>query len=145
MAFAAAHNRTANRSCINGSPPLMVNPPDMTWSPRRYFRSSSTARSSGTAMPLVSVQVSGLWQYWHRQLHPAVQATTRIPGPSTAEPVVNECRKPTSPDSIDFLMNDSFAPALWFTRSSNGLLASSGSGDGGASVLMASTPRGTSG
>ena len=37
----------------------------------------------------------------------AVQATTRTPGPSTAEPVVNEWRKPTSPLSIDFLTNDS--------------------------------------
>ena len=30
-------------------------------------------------------------------MQPAVQATTRTPGPSTAEPVVNECRKPMSP------------------------------------------------
>ena len=96
-------------------------------------------------MPLVMVQVSGLWQYRQRQLQPAVQATTRTPGPSTAEPVVNECRKPTSPVSIDFLTNDSCTPALWFTRSSNGLFASSESGGDGASALMALTPRGTCG
>ena len=96
-------------------------------------------------MPLVTVQVSGLWQYRQRQLQPAVQATTRTPGPSTAEPVVNECRKPTSPVSTDFLTNDSCTPPLWFTRNSNGLFASSESGGGGASALMALTPRGTCG
>ena len=30
-------------------------------------------------------------------MQPAVHATTRTPGPSTAEPVVNECRNPMSP------------------------------------------------
>ena len=32
-------------------------------------------------MPLVSVQVSGLWQYRQRHMQPVVQATTRTPGP----------------------------------------------------------------
>ena len=32
-------------------------------------------------MPLVIVQVSGLWQYWQRHMQPAVHATTRTPGP----------------------------------------------------------------
>ena len=40
----------------------------------------------GTA--LLMVQVSGLWQYWHRHMQPVVHATTRTPGPSTAEPVL---------------------------------------------------------
>ena len=48
-------------------------------------------------MPLESVQVSGLWQYWQRNMQDVVQATRRMPGPSTAEPVVKECRKPMSP------------------------------------------------
>src|SRR5262245_53901604 len=130
---------------MSGSPPLIVSPPDMTCSPRRYFRSSSTACSSGTAMPLIMYHVSGLWQYWQRQLQPAVQATTRTPGPSTAEPVINECRKPTSPLSRDFLTNDSGTLLLWFTRSSNGLLASKESGGDGASALMWLIPRGTYG
>ena len=39
-------------------------------------------------MPLDKVQVSGLWQYWQRNMHAVVHATSRIPGPSTAEPVV---------------------------------------------------------
>ena len=30
-------------------------------------------------------------------MHPAVHATTRTPGPSTVDPVVNECRNPMSP------------------------------------------------
>ena len=30
-------------------------------------------------------------------MHPAVQATTRTPGPSTADPVVKEWRNPMSP------------------------------------------------
>jgi hypothetical protein len=50
------------RSCKSGSPPLTVSPPDITWRPRRYLRSSSTARCNGTAMPLLMFQVSGLWQ-----------------------------------------------------------------------------------
>ncbi len=32
-------------------------------------------------------------------MQPVVQATTRTPGPSTAEPVVKECRKPMSPEA----------------------------------------------
>ena len=30
-------------------------------------------------------------------MQPVVHATTRTPGPSTVEPVVNECRNPMSP------------------------------------------------
>ena len=30
-------------------------------------------------------------------MQPVVHATTRTPGPSTADPVVNECRNPMSP------------------------------------------------
>ena len=48
-------------------------------------------------MPLLRVQVSGLWQYRQRHMQPVVHATTRTPGPSTAEPVVNEWRNPMSP------------------------------------------------
>ena len=32
-------------------------------------------------------------------MQPLVQATMRTPGPSTVDPVVNECRKPRSPDA----------------------------------------------
>src|SRR5690242_18803051 len=49
-------------------------------------------------MPLPSVQVSGLWQNWQRNMQAVVQATSLIPGPSTAEPVGNEWRKPRSPE-----------------------------------------------
>ena len=40
---AAANSFTANRCCISGSPPLSVKPPDMTFRPCRYLRSSSAA------------------------------------------------------------------------------------------------------
>ena len=70
----------------------------MTFRPCRYLRSSSVACASGDRDAVAScVQVSGLWQYRHRHMQPAVHATTRTPGPSTVEPVVNECRKPMSP------------------------------------------------
>ena len=36
----------AKRCCISGSPPLSVKPPDMTFRPWRYFRSSSVARAT---------------------------------------------------------------------------------------------------
>ena len=86
--FAAASSLTAKRCCINGSPPLSVKPPDMTLRPCRYFPSSSAAFATDTGMPLLIVQVSGLWQYWQRHMQPVVHATTRTPGPSTVEPVV---------------------------------------------------------
>ena len=77
--------------------PLSVKPPDMTLRPWRYFPSSSAAFTTETGMPFVTVHVSGLWQYRHRHMHPVVHATTRTPGPSTVEPVVNEWRNPMSP------------------------------------------------
>ena len=86
--FAAASSLAANRCCISGSPPLSVKPPDMTLRPWRYLPSSSAAFATDTGMPLLSVQVSGLWQYWQRHMQPVVHATTRTPGPSTVEPVV---------------------------------------------------------
>src|SRR5690349_15546577 len=59
-------------------------------------------------------------------MHPLVQATTRTPGPSMADPVVNECRNPMSPDASALRTSDSgrFSPRL--TRRSNGLLAMRG-------------------
>src|SRR5712671_8101323 len=95
-------------------------------------------------MPLLIFQVSGLWQYRHRNWQPVVHATTRTPGPSTVEPVVNECRKPMSPVSRAFLTADSVTAPLWFTRSSNGLLPSSGLAVSGCSALMFFTLRGKS-
>ena len=50
--------------------------------------------------------VSGLWQYRQRNWHPAIQATNRTPGPSTVEPVVNECRNPMSPVSSAVFTTD---------------------------------------
>jgi len=60
--FAAANSFAAKRSCISGSPPLSVKPPDITFRPWRYLRSSSIARVTVTGMPLRIVHVSGLWQ-----------------------------------------------------------------------------------
>ena len=40
-------------------------------------------------------------------MQPLVQATTRTPGPSTVEPVVNECRKPMSPVASAVRTSDS--------------------------------------
>ena len=59
-------------------------------------------------------------------MQPAVQATTRTPGPSTAEPVVNECRKPMSPVASAVRTSDSGTSLPRLTRSSYGLFASSG-------------------
>src|SRR5688572_8790197 len=75
-------------------------------------------------MPLVSVQVSGLWQNLQPNVHSAVQATRRIPGPSTAEPVVKEWRKPKSPLSSALRMVGSGTAFPRATRSSYGLPAS---------------------
>ncbi len=96
QAFRRREHFTMKRSCISGSPPLKVTPPFMIFSACAYFFSCSVALPTDTGMPLRMVQVSGLWQYRQRHMQPVVQATTRTPGPSTAEPVVNECRKPMS-------------------------------------------------
>src|SRR5689334_5214906 len=58
-------------------------------------------------------------------MQPVVHATTRTPGPSTVEPVVNECRKPMSPLSRALLTSVSGSSFERFTRISNGLFASS--------------------
>src|SRR4051812_30738227 len=126
IAFAAADSFTTKRCCISGSPPLMVNPPDMTFRPGWYFLSSSVALATLTGIPFVIVHVSGLWQYRHRHMQPVVQATTRTPGPSTADPVVNECRNPMSPDASALRTSDSGTLRPRFTRSSNGLFAVTG-------------------
>src|SRR6187431_1435548 len=124
--LAAASIFTMKRSCISGSPPLNVTPPCMTLSPCAYLRSSSVARVTATGMPLRIVQVSGLWQYRQRHMQPVVHATTRTPGPSTAEPVVNECRKPMSPFASALCTSVSGTPSPRCTRRSNGLRAASG-------------------
>src|SRR4030095_16442149 len=59
-------------------------------------------------------------------MHCVVQATRRMPGPSTAEPVVNECRKPTSTLRTAARRSGSGTRLARSTRSSNGLLASRG-------------------
>src|SRR5262245_36965414 len=61
-------------------------------------------------------------------MQPVVQATTRTPGPSTVEPVVNECRKPMSPLSSALWTSVSGTSFARFTRSSNGLFASRAAG-----------------
>src|SRR3954465_11665965 len=124
-ALATAKSLAAKRGCISGSPPERVKPPFMVLSPVVYLRSSARARPMVTGIPLDRVQVSGLWQYWHRNMQEAVQATRRIPGPSTAEPVVKEWRKPTSPlfRAARTSASDTLLP--WSIRISNGLAASS--------------------
>src|SRR6185503_2929368 len=122
--FAAAKRRAAKRCCIRGSPPLSVNPPAITLSPERYFRSSSAAREMVTGIPLPMFHVSGLWQYRQRHMQPDVHATTRTPGPSTVAPVVNECRNPISPDARADRTSDSGTSLPRSTRRTNGFLAS---------------------
>src|SRR5687768_1330652 len=56
-------------------------------------------------------------------MQPLVHATTRTPGPSTAAPVVNECRNPTSPLASAARTSPSGTEAPRSTRSSNGLAA----------------------
>src|SRR6188474_1730472 len=58
-------------------------------------------------------------------MHPVVHATTRTPGPSTAEPVVNECRNPMWPSASAVRTSVSGTSAPKLTRISNGLFASS--------------------
>src|SRR5215471_8249789 len=66
-------------------------------------------------------------------MQPAVHATTRTPGPSTADPVVNECRKPMSPLASADRTSVSGTSLPRSTRNSNGLVASS---DGVGSEVM---------
>src|SRR6476469_8821478 len=56
-------------------------------------------------------------------MHPVSHATTRMPGPSTADPVVNEWRNPMSPEASAprTSVSGTFRPRS--TRSSNGLFA----------------------
>src|SRR4051812_38557579 len=73
-------------------------------------------------------------------MHAVVQATRRRPGPSTADPVVNECRKPRSPVfSADRTSVSGRLSPKW-TRISNGDFASretvSGAGCGTVSILF---------
>ena len=97
---------------------------------------------TATGMPLVIFQVSGLWQYRQRNLQPAVHATTRTPGPSTADPVVNECRKPMSPvSSAAAHVGLRNIARRGSTRRSNGLVASSGAPADGRVARQASTRR----
>src|SRR4026207_1642932 len=58
-------------------------------------------------------------------MQPLVHATTRTPGPSTVEPVVNECRNPMSPVARAVRTSDSARAWPGLTRRSNGLCASS--------------------
>lgn len=116
----------------------------MTFSPWRYLPISSAARSTDTGMPLRIVQVSGLWQYTQRHMQPAVHATSRTPGPSTADPVVNECRNPMSPDVSAWRTSVSGTSRPRPTRSSNGLPASRETPSAPVSSVIARL-RGTSG
>src|SRR5687767_10821219 len=75
-------------------------------------------------------------------MQPAVQATTRTPGPSTVAPVVKECRNPTSPLATAARRSGSATCALRFRRSSNGLLASSGASGAVTSGMTASSVKG---
>src|SRR6476646_8321491 len=59
-------------------------------------------------------------------MQPAVHATTRTPGPSRVEPVVNEWRKPMSSVASAERTSVSGTSLPRLTRNSNGLLASSG-------------------
>src|SRR4051794_38539696 len=59
-------------------------------------------------------------------MQPVVHATTRTPGPSTADPVVNECRNPISPDASAPRTSASDMFRARSTRSSNGLFAARG-------------------
>ena len=90
ICLAAANSLAAKRACISGSPPESVKPPFIAFRPVAYLRSSSIACSIVIGVPFESVQVSGLWQNLQRNMHSVVQATSRMPGPSTAEPVVKE-------------------------------------------------------
>src|SRR5512145_732153 len=58
-------------------------------------------------------------------MHPLVQPTTRTPGPSTVDPVVNEWRKPMSPVASARRTSDSGTLLPWLTRSWYASFASS--------------------
>src|SRR6516225_1338236 len=59
-------------------------------------------------------------------MHPVVQPTTRMPGPSTADPVVKECRNPISPCARAVRTSVSGTSLPRSTRRSKGLFASNG-------------------
>src|SRR4030095_15412687 len=96
----------------------------MILSPLAYLRTSARAWSSETGMPFRRVQVSGLWQYLQRNMQAVVQATRRMPGPSTADPGVKLWRKPRSPvfNALRTSVSGTCSPSL--TRISNGEAAS---------------------
>src|SRR4026208_1368224 len=58
-------------------------------------------------------------------MQPVVHATTRTPGPSTADPVVKECRNPISPDASALRTSESGTFRPRSTHSSYGLFAAS--------------------
>src|SRR5688572_4078969 len=91
-------------------------------------------------MPLDIFHVSGLWQNTQRNWQPASQATTRTPGPSTAEPVVNECTKPHSPVSSADLMSGSLTFSPSPTRRSYGLPMSGTAGFSTSVIIAHKTP-----
>ena len=70
MPFAAASSFITKRSCISGSPPLMVKPPFIVFRPKRYFFSSSVARATVTGRPLLMRPGVGIV---------AIQATPHAP------------------------------------------------------------------
>src|ERR1700747_685520 len=59
-------------------------------------------------------------------MHPVVQPTTRMPGPSTADPVVNECKNPISPRASAVRTSVSGTSLPRSPRRSKGLFASNG-------------------
>src|SRR3954471_10233788 len=124
--LASANSLETKRCCISGSPPEIVSPPPIVSNPVAYFCSSSVACAIVMGMPFDSVHVSGLWQYWQRNMHEVVQATSRTPGPSTQEPVVKECRKPMSPLWSAARTSGSGMSLPRSVRISNGLAASRG-------------------
>src|SRR5262245_25497680 len=73
-------------------------------------------------------------------MQPDVQATTRMPGPSTAEPVVKECRNPMSPVASAVRTSASGTSFPRLTRISYGLFAASGAcADGGVGACPIAT------
>jgi hypothetical protein len=75
-------------------------------------------------------------------MHPAVDATTRTPGPSTVDPVVNEWRNPMSPVASAVRTSVSGICAPSFTRISNGLAASMANTPGPLQAAQSAARRG---
>ncbi|MNI65165.1 hypothetical protein D3C73_1206540 [compost metagenome] len=89
--FNFLHTSIKNSACRSGSPPEKVTPPPECLKNTLAFIIFSASLSESISLPEFILQVSGLWQNLHLKLHPCINTTYRIPGPSTVLKLSIEC------------------------------------------------------